>query len=65
MDGTQYIVWFNLLNDKKTIGIPKGEGIGFIIEGFWINYKFNLTVGDDAKFWIPPSQILLIEKVQS
>jgi hypothetical protein len=33
-------------------------------DGFWINDKGKFTLGSDCKFWIPPSQIKIIEKIQ-
>jgi hypothetical protein len=33
------------------------------VHGFWINEDQKLTKGSDARQWIPPSQIQIIEKI--
>lgn len=48
---------FNLM-ERKT----RAECIAYFKEGFWINEEYQITLGDDCKFWIPPSQISYIEK---
>jgi hypothetical protein len=49
----------------KTIvlSVLSDQGIVDFQYGFWINDKLKLTKGSDCKFWIAPSQILLIEKI--
>ncbi len=32
--------------------------------GFWTNKFFKFTRGEDALFWIPPSQIVFVKKVK-
>lgn len=38
------------------------DGIHAFREGFWINDKLKLTKFSDCRYWIPPSQILYVEK---
>lgn len=39
-----------------------GDGIHAFTSGFWINNDYMFTRSSDVKYWIPPSQILYIEK---
>jgi hypothetical protein len=32
-------------------------------QGFWVNDALEYTQGDDCQYWIPPSQIRYIKKV--
>ena len=41
------------------------EGTMEMRDGFWINAEFERTTGSDCKYWIPPSQILYIEKKEA
>ena len=38
------------------------EGIERFSHGFWLNENMELTKGDNAKYWIPPSAIQYISK---
>ncbi len=40
------------------------DGLHAFTSGFWITEDLKFTKGSDCKFWIPPSQILYIEKVK-
>lgn len=40
------------------------DGIHAFVCGFWINDDLKFTKGTDAKYWIPLSQILYIEKLE-
>ncbi len=40
----------------------QAEGLGSFKDGFWISEKMELVKSVDCKYWIPPSQIVLIEK---
>ncbi len=44
------------------MSVSSDRGIGAYRDGFWINADNELTVGIDAKYWIPPSQIEYISK---
>jgi hypothetical protein len=58
-----YRCWFNFeLDEAKTSVVVSEEGIGRFANGFWITETMKLTKGADCKYWIPPNQILLIEK---
>lgn len=39
------------------------ESIGDVEGGFWINGSRNFTKASDCKYWIPPSAILYVEKI--
>lgn len=39
-------------------------GIEAFSHGFWLNDEFLLTKGSDAKYWIPPHNILYVEKTK-
>jgi hypothetical protein len=39
-----------------------GDGLGDFMKGFWLTEELGLTKGSSAVYWIPPSQILFIEK---
>lgn len=40
------------------------DGIHAFTNGFWINEELKFTKGSDNLYWIPPSQILYIEKIR-
>ncbi len=40
------------------------DGVHAFVGGFWITDDLKFTKGSDAKYYIPPSQILYIEKVK-
>jgi hypothetical protein len=55
-----YRCWFNF---KDAICVATStEGLAGFNKGFWITEQLKLTKGGDCKYWIPPSQIILIEK---
>lgn len=33
-------------------------------DGFWINEDLELCLPDAGKYWIPPSQILIIKRIE-
>jgi len=37
--------------------------IGDIENGFWITTGYVFTKGSNGKYWIPPSAILYVEKI--
>ena len=41
------------------------QGPSMFATGFWINEDMEFTNGDDAKYFIPISQILYIEKINT
>ena len=43
----------------------KSDRLGDFSDGFWIteNYGFTKKISDN-KYWIPPNQILYVEKVE-
>lgn len=57
---TVYRCWFNY-NDAR-VAVTGTEGACEFKDGFWITGTMHLTKGKDAQYWIPPSQITLIEK---
>jgi len=40
------------------------ESIHEIKDGFWINSKKKFTKKSDCRYWIPPSQIMFVEKLE-
>jgi hypothetical protein len=40
------------------------DGVFAFKDGFWITEDLAFTKGHDAKYWIPPSRILYVEKVE-
>jgi hypothetical protein len=63
-----YRCYFNFTvihrRDGDNHHVESDEGIAAFRIGFWINDDIKLTKGADAKYWIPPSQIIRIEKRQ-
>ena len=45
-----------------TLRVDTEQGIGEFCDGFWIDADYDLTRGEGAKYWIPPSAIKFIEK---
>lgn len=63
MDSNTYYVAVVRFRDM-TLRI-RGYSLGQLKDGFWINDEHEYTALNDAKFWLPPSAILFIEKVYS
>ena len=42
--------------------VHSDEGIAAFKDGFWLDAFFNYTKGGKCCYWIPPSQILYIQK---
>lgn len=40
------------------------DGIYAFAGGFWLTSELKYTKGSDAVYWIPPSQILHVEKIR-
>ncbi len=57
---TVYRCWFNF-KGSITVVVSE-EGIRRFSEGFWITGGLSLTKGVDCQYWIPPSQLIMIEK---
>lgn len=58
-----YVCYFN---SKYGAGITQSaEGIDAFCRGFWVTESMVYTKWSDAKYWIPPSQILYIEKIET
>jgi len=64
-----YKCWFMFnTNPKSQLDLYIGsvnysnDGICAFTNGFWITNERKFTKGSDCKYWIPPSQILYIEK---
>ena len=51
---------FNLNGNR--LAVYSSEGIQAFKDGFWIDMEMELTYGEDAKFWVPPGQIIYITK---
>jgi hypothetical protein len=63
-----YRCYFNFTKVYRRDGdnhhVESGEGLCAFRIGFWINDDFKLTTGADARYWIPASQILRVEKIE-
>ncbi len=67
-----------MYNYKCTFNFPKvsrrdggrhsvtvhNDGLHNFTNGFWLTNELKFTKGSDCKFWIPPSQILYVEKYE-
>jgi hypothetical protein len=60
--GTMYRVHF--LIDGVRHAQDTFEGIAEFKDGFWINTDCEHTKKSDARFWIPPHQVVCIEKLK-
>lgn len=64
----RYICYFNFLEvftrEGHHVVSTERDGIGAFNKGFWINHNYQFTKGSDCKYWIPPSQIIYIEKTE-
>lgn len=62
----KYYVWYTFYDryaDMKRRHFTIAESIGDVCDGFWINSQNQLTKGSDCAWWIPPSSILIVERV--
>jgi hypothetical protein len=61
-----YKCYFNFTKIYRTDGdahhVESTEGLSAFRTGFWISSDMKYTKGFDAKYWIPPSQIIRVEK---
>jgi len=55
-----YMCSFDLGGNRRSI--ISTEGLCAFKDGFWLNKKYELTKGIDAKIWIPPSKIRYVIK---
>lgn len=55
-----YQCWF-IFKDTTCVVVGR-EGVGEFKDGFWITGNMKLTKGADSQYWIPPSQLIRIEK---
>ncbi len=57
---------FNFPKIKRRDGEPhsvtQGAGLYEFAGGFWIDDNLKFVKGSEAKYWIPPSQVLYIER---
>ncbi len=63
--GTKFICYFDFYNGKWGKELHTVEtllGLYVFKDGFWVNDKAELTMGSDAKIWIPPSKIYFVRK---
>lgn len=51
--------------DGTECTVYSDDGVLSFSHGFWINFKLKYTKKDDAVYWIPPSCILYIEKIDA
>lgn len=47
------------------VGHLMADSLADFKDGFWINADGRFTRGGDAKYWIPPSMIRVIAKVDA
>lgn len=57
-------VWFSHRGVEVNAMLPEGRGVVSIKDGFWCDGDLNPTFESHAVYWIPPSQILYVEKVR-
>lgn len=60
----KYLCKFKYLDVIHTTEIPEGKGIGDVQEGFWVDAYLEWCVASKVKYWIPPSCLLLVTKVE-
>lgn len=60
----RYVVGYRFQEERQYALLPKNYGIADIKDGFWVNNKFEWCVVADQKYWIPPSQIKYVDKVE-
>ena len=44
--------------------IPAHSGLQAFAHGFWVDENYHLCLPSDDKYWIPPSAIKQIEKLE-
>lgn len=58
---SKYMCRFVLDYNEMETFVPS---IADIKEGFWVNGVKEFTKKEDCKYWIPPSQIMYVEKIE-
>lgn len=33
-------------------------------EGFWVDERFQFTAGSECRYWVPPSSVLYVKKIE-
>ena len=57
---TMYYVEF--IFERKVKIASWSNGISGVKDGFWLDEDLNISTDENGKYWIPVSQIILIEK---
>lgn len=62
-----FYVTFNVGKQPRRLPTPDHENwnLGMLKDGFWITKQFVPCHERQGHYWIPPSQLVLIEKIDS
>jgi len=58
----KYLLHFRFEEKVVKKILPDNWRIWDVKDGFWVDDQFNPTRTNDAKYWIPPSQVLFVQK---
>jgi hypothetical protein len=56
----KYVCWYSWGYARRCVVVDRFDRCK---DGFWVNSQMEFTFSDDARYWIPPGQVLFIEKV--
>jgi hypothetical protein len=59
---SKYFCFFDFQGETKAVAMPENMGVRDVAEGFWVDSEFNWCAASQIKYWIPPGQILYVEK---
>lgn len=57
----RYLCFFLWYGKQQMVA---GKELADFKDGFWVNSNYQLTKGSDCIYWIPPSQIVYVQKQQ-
>lgn len=60
---SKYRVWFTIRVSSHLQAFETGLGPANFKDGFWVNKDLEHSNASDVLYWVPPSQLLYIEKV--
>jgi hypothetical protein len=60
-----FFVTFNVGRQPRRVSTPDHENwkLEMLKDGFWITQQFVPCQESQGHYWIPPSQVILIEKI--
>jgi hypothetical protein len=60
-----YRCWYDDPNGvRRHVDVPQHRGIASIREGIWLDIDWGFGLGEKCLYWLPPSRLVLVMKVE-